>query len=112
MDVEKAIRTRRTHKAFSPVPLDAATLDGLFELASWAPNHNLTNPWRFRVLGPRTLARLKDLAEELSPGSAAKLDRAPTLQRPPERELVGVLEVAAHGEPAGDARDFNREIFQ
>ena len=26
-----------------------------FELARWAPNHNLTNPWRFRVLGPEAL---------------------------------------------------------
>ena len=40
--------TRRTR----PRPSTAATLDELFELARWAPNHNLTNPWRFRVLGP------------------------------------------------------------
>ena len=51
MELEKAIRTRRTHKAFGPDALDRATLDELFELARWAPNHHLTNPWRFRVLG-------------------------------------------------------------
>ena len=75
MDVEKAIRTRRTHKAFAPEPLDAAVLDELFELASWAPNHHLTNPWRFRVLGPAALAALK----QADPHGASKLDRAPTL---------------------------------
>jgi nitroreductase len=79
MDLEKAIRTRRTHKAFSPRALDAQTLDELFELASWAPNHHLTNPWRFRVLGPVTRARLMALAEAEKPGSAVKLQRAPTL---------------------------------
>jgi nitroreductase len=79
MELEHAIRTRRTHKAFAPEPVPQATLEELFELARWAPNHNLTNPWRFRVLGPATLARLKELAEELSPGSGGKLDRAPTL---------------------------------
>jgi len=79
MDVEKAIRSRRTHKAFTAQPLDAAVLDELFELARWAPNHHLTNPWRFRVLGPSTRERLMQLAESEQPGSAVKLQRAPTL---------------------------------
>ena len=76
MEVEEAIRGRRTHKAYAPEPVDPATLDGLLELARWAPNHHLTNPWRFRVVGPEALARLKEAA---GPESAAKLDRAPTL---------------------------------
>ena len=76
MDVESAIRTRRTHKAYRPEPVDRATLDELFELARWAPNHHLTNPWRFRVLGPRALGRLTRAA---GPEAAAKLERAPTL---------------------------------
>lgn len=76
MDVETAIRTRRTHKAFGEVPLSRAELEGLLELAGWAPNHSLTVPWRFRVVGPATLARLKDAA---GPQGAAKLDRCPTL---------------------------------
>jgi nitroreductase len=76
MDVETAIRTRRTHKAFGPEPLPREQIEELLELARWAPNHNLTAPWRFRVVGPRTLARLKEVA---GPEGAAKLDRAPTL---------------------------------
>jgi nitroreductase len=76
MDVETAIRTRRTHKAFAPEPLPREQIDELVELASWAPNHHLTVPWRFRVVGPQTLARLKEVA---GPEGAAKLDRAPTL---------------------------------
>jgi nitroreductase len=76
MDVETAIRTRRTHKAFGPEPLPREQIEELLELARWAPNHNLTAPWRFRVVGPRALARLKQAA---GPEGAAKLDRAPTL---------------------------------
>ncbi len=79
MEVEKAIRTRRTHKAYGPRPVDPATLAELLELARWAPNHHLTNPWRFRVLGERTRAELMELAESVQPGAAAKLRRAPTL---------------------------------
>src|SRR5437763_13217148 len=76
MQVEEAIRTRRTHKAFAPEPLPRELLDELFGLARWAPNHHLTNPWRFRVVGPGALARLKQAA---GPEAATKLDRAPTL---------------------------------
>jgi nitroreductase len=76
MDVETAIRTRRTHKAFGPEPVARGEIDELLELASWAPNHHLTVPWRFRVVGPETLRRLKEVA---GPEGAAKLDRAPTL---------------------------------
>ena len=79
MDLETAIRTRRTHKAYAPQPVDREVLLELLDLARWAPNHNLTNPWRFRVLGPRTHALLSEAAEQQSPGSARKLERAPTL---------------------------------
>jgi nitroreductase len=76
MDVESAIRTRRTLKVFLPEPVPYQLLDDLLELARWAPNHHLTNPWRFRVVGPRALARLKEAA---GPEAAPKLERAPTL---------------------------------
>jgi nitroreductase len=76
MDVETAIRTRRTHKAFGPEPLPREQLQELLGLAEWAPNHHLTVPWRFRVVGPRSLARLQHAA---GPEGAAKLERCPTL---------------------------------
>jgi nitroreductase len=76
MELEHAIHTRRTHKAFGAEPVPRDLLDELLELARWAPNHNLTNPWRFRVLGPAALGRLKQAA---GPEAAGKLDRAPTL---------------------------------
>jgi nitroreductase len=76
MDVETAIRTRRTHKAFAPEPLTREEVGELLELARWAPNHHLTAPWRFRVVGPASLERLKLAA---GPEGAVKLGRAPTL---------------------------------
>jgi len=74
--LSELVRARRTTKVFGPEPVDRATIAALLELARWAPNHHLTNPWRFYVLGPAALARLKDAA---GPEAAAKLDRAPTL---------------------------------
>ncbi|MGZ8715674.1 MAG: nitroreductase family protein [Gaiellaceae bacterium] len=76
MSFTELAAARRTHKAFGPEPVPRETLLELFELARLAPNHHLTQPWRFRVLGPESLAHLKDAA---GPSEAAKLDRAPTL---------------------------------
>jgi nitroreductase len=76
LGLEEALRTRRTHKAYGPDPVDPALVGELVELARWAPNHRLTEPWRFRVVGPVALAALK----AAGPADAAKkLDRAPTL---------------------------------
>lgn len=74
--IDDVIRSRRTHKSFGPEPVSCAVLEELFELARWAPNHHRTNPWRFRVLGPQSLDRLKEAA---GPAEAPKLERAPTL---------------------------------
>jgi nitroreductase len=93
VELEDAIRGRRTHKAYGPDPVPRETLDELFELARWAPNHNLTNPWRFRVLGPESLAAVKAAA---GPEAAAKLDRAPTLVN---------ASVVLSGDPVQDEED-------
>jgi nitroreductase len=95
MEVETAIRTRRTHKAFGPEPLSREQIEELLELARWAPNHNLTAPWRFRVVGPLALAQLKRAA---GPEGAAKLDRAPTLI---------VVSCALGGDPVQDEEDLH-----
>jgi len=93
MNIQDAIRTRRTHKAYGAEPVARETLDELFELARWAPNHHLTSPWRFRVLGPEALARLKECADR---EAAGKLDRAPTLV---------VASVVQTGDPEQDEED-------
>jgi nitroreductase len=76
VELDAAIRARRTHKQYGPEPVDEATVRELAELARWAPNHKVTNPWRIRLLGPQTRARIEELAGEKE---AVKLRRAPTL---------------------------------
>lgn len=70
-------------------------LEALFELASWAPNHNLTVPWRFRVVGREALERLKAAA---GPEAAPKLDSAPTLIAVSSKET---------GDPEQDEEDLS-----
>ena len=93
VDVDNAVRTRRTHKVYGAEPVEKEALDELFELARWAPNHHLTAPWRFRVLGPEARERLKECA---GPETGGKLDRAPTLI---------VASVVQTGDPEQDEED-------
>ena len=76
VDVETAIRRRRTHKAYEAEPVPREVVTELFELARWAPNHHLTEPWRFRVLGPESFERLVAAGGS---NEREKLGRAPTL---------------------------------
>jgi nitroreductase len=76
VQLDDAIRGRRTHKSFDREPVPRETLEELFDLARFAPNHHLTQPWRFRVVGRGALAALKEAA---GPVEAPKLDRAPSL---------------------------------
>jgi nitroreductase len=92
--LSELVRARRTTKVFGPERLDRDTIAELLELARWAPNHHLTNPWRFIVIGPRALARLKDAA---GTEAAAKLDRAPT--------LIAVGAAQSQDDPVRDEED-------
>ncbi|HKS77631.1 MAG TPA: nitroreductase family protein [Gaiellaceae bacterium] len=76
MKLDELAAARRTHKAFGPDPVPRETLLELLAVARFAPTHHLNQPWRFRVLGPETLAELKRVAGEKE---VRKLDRAPTL---------------------------------
>jgi nitroreductase len=95
VELEDAIRTRRTHKAYAPGAVEREQLEELLDLARWAPNHHLTNPWRFRVIGPDALERLKEAA---GPEAAPKLDRAPTLV---------VCSCVLTGDPVQDEEDLH-----
>ncbi|MFQ5568639.1 MAG: nitroreductase [Rhodothermales bacterium] len=71
------IRARRTIHLFEPdLPPREAVFEAI-DLARWAPNHRLTEPWRFYVLGRETaeaVARLNagDVAEQRGPEAAQK----------------------------------------
>lgn len=52
MHISDAITTRRSTKRFSARPISREDLERLLHAATYAPNHRLTQPWRFYVLGP------------------------------------------------------------
>jgi nitroreductase len=70
--IDEVIRGRRTLKGFRPEPIEPAVIDELLDLAVYAPNHHTTEPWRFVVIGPATIARLVEATDD------GKLTRSPT----------------------------------
>lgn len=64
MELDAAIRSRRTRKDFGPEPVARETLEELLEFAVSAPNHHETRPWRFRVLQRHTLERLAKATDD------------------------------------------------
>ncbi|HEY5667164.1 MAG TPA: nitroreductase [Gammaproteobacteria bacterium] len=58
--VADLLRGRRTINLFEPEPVDSAALLDAIEVARWAPNHRLTQPWRFYLIGPRTAEAVAD----------------------------------------------------
>jgi nitroreductase len=52
MPIPSIIEQRRSIKKFTDRAVTRAEIETLLDAAILAPNHRLTNPWRFYVLGP------------------------------------------------------------
>ena len=60
------IRGRRTIALFLQTPVDRQIiLDGI-EVARWAPNHHLTQPWRFYLLGEKAMKANVELIRQIT----------------------------------------------
>ena len=56
MDLFEAISTRRSIKAYTDRPVSDEEIRRMLSAAVLAPNHLMTQPWRFYVLGPEARA--------------------------------------------------------
>ena len=63
--VRDALRTRRTIHRFQPEPVSKDDLERILEAGTWGPNHHLTEPWRFTVVGPETNKVLAERYREI-----------------------------------------------
>ena len=65
MDVKDAILTRRTIFKFKQEPVPNDVIEQVFSFGIWAPNHHVTEPWRFTVIGGETKLILADRYREI-----------------------------------------------
>ena len=89
MEVLEAIRTRRTTKAFLPEPVPRELIEQVLDAAVWAPNHRLTEPWRFVVVQGAALQTLADLRRRMT------VEYLQSRQPPPD-----AAQIAREGETA------------
>ena len=71
----RVLRGRRTIDQYIQTPVPEELVNEAIEVATWAPNHHVTEPWRFILPGPETVARIIDLnasivAEKKTPAHA------------------------------------------
>jgi len=52
MDILEAIRTRRSIRTFTDRPVTRDEIERLLDVAVQGPNHRMTQPWHFYILGP------------------------------------------------------------
>jgi hypothetical protein len=66
-DAQSTILTRRSIKKFKTKPVPEAVVKQALQAATLAPNHFMTEPWRFRLCGPKTRETLLKLNPEKVP---------------------------------------------
>src|SRR3954470_18530980 len=97
MRASEAIRARRSIKRFADRPVSRDEIETILDAAVHAPNHRLTNPWRFYVLGPDAraaygLALGNRKAKKLTDADAAQAMRDTVARE--HRALPGMIAVA------------------
>lgn len=61
----EVLRGRRTIEIFLQTPVPDALAKEAIETASWAPNHHVTEPWRFYLLGAQAIDACLDLVRDI-----------------------------------------------
>ena len=64
-DLEEVIRGRRTINLYLQTPVPGELVREAIEAATWAPNHHVTEPWHFYLLGRETIEQCLDLCRDI-----------------------------------------------
>lgn len=103
MNIEEAIRTRRSIGKLKKDPVPRELVERIIEAAVWAPNHHRTEPWKFVVLtgeGRRRLgAAYAEIAGETLSGSTEE-ERAERLTKEEAKALRAPVVIAAACSPS------------
>ena len=64
-DFGEVLRGRRTINLYLATPVPEELVSSAIEAATWAPNHHVTEPWRFYLLGKTTIASCVELVRDI-----------------------------------------------
>jgi nitroreductase len=62
----EVLRGRRTINLYLQTPIPDSLVRDAIEAATWAPNHHVTEPWHFYLLGKKSIADCVELVREIS----------------------------------------------
>jgi nitroreductase len=96
-DIAAVLRGRRSIDLFTPEAVSVDVIRYAVDVARWAPNHRLTEPWRFYLLGPATRQTVIDLAVELE--IATKGERAGVARRARLDAVPGMFALTTRRNP-------------
>jgi nitroreductase len=100
------LRGRRSIDLFQPEPVGSAVLLEAIEVARWAPNHRLTEPWRFYLIGQKTMGPVIELAAEID--TAKKGEAAGAARRARLKGIPGFFALTSRRseDPLLDREDY------
>jgi nitroreductase len=90
----ETLRGRRTIELFLQTPVPKQLVLDAIESATWAPNHHVTEPWHFYLLGPEAVEACLDLNEALV--TAKKGPEAAAFKRRSWSEKPGWMVLTCH----------------
>jgi len=92
MPALEAIARRRTHKHYTAREVTRAEIETLLAAAVLAPNHKLTEPWRFVVPGPESRRTYAGIRTRFKVGT---VDAYPDVERYEEKRARIIAETLA-----------------
>ena len=109
--VIQVIRDRRSQKTFTTRPVNEADIRTLLDAAVLAPNHKMTQPWGFAVLGPRARRRYGEIkaalrVREETDAAIAEEKRAKITAETAALPAVVVVTQHLEGEPNRRREDY------
>ncbi|MCD5324873.1 MULTISPECIES: nitroreductase family protein [Pontibacillus] len=95
MELREAITTRRSVRSFTKEEVEVSTIEELLQLALYAPNHKMTQPWRFVLLDRQDQVPLQHLIKSkkaLKKGKPVP-EKEPIAEDAPSHMLAVVINV-------------------
>ena len=114
MSVLETIAARRSIFDFRPAAVPRERIERALQAAVWAPNHKLTEPWRFIVVGPeakeqlsRVYARIKqdDVKGDIAPEALREIGRK-TVKKLMSKPSIVAVTCAVSGDAFLDREDY------
>lgn len=95
MSPSDAVRARRSIKKFTARPVTRAEIEGLLDLAALAPNHRMTEPWGYVVLGSAAKKELGRIRGNAKAASVAEAGAARAVRDKVSAEIEAVPAIVA-----------------